>query len=165
VWCYSCSSMVCKSPGTRRSTKINFKFLIFFICISDSSTTIHRKYCMNKCYLQIILINIYQLKLYTKFQFLRLAETKCANAYVNWGAEHENYNKHASLTMVLSYRFLPYYIISRQLRIALVQSGRLRLPIERQIWRSTHRGPATISKHWWATFPFLSALHCRIVLV
>jgi len=38
---------------------------------------------MNKCYLQIILINIYQLKLYTKFQFLRLAETKCANAYVN----------------------------------------------------------------------------------
>ena len=36
----------------------------------------------------------------TKFHFLRLAETKCANSDVNWGAEQENHNKNASLATV-----------------------------------------------------------------
>ena len=31
-----------------------------------------------------------------------------------------------------------YYVISRRLRISLVQSGLLRLPTERRIWRITH---------------------------
>ena len=34
------------------------------------------------------------------FTFLGLAETKCANSYVNRGAEHENHNKNASLATV-----------------------------------------------------------------
>jgi hypothetical protein len=34
------------------------------------------------------------------FTFLRLIETKCANSYVNWGAEQENNNKNASLNTV-----------------------------------------------------------------
>ena len=57
-----------------------------------------------------------------------------------------------------------YYVISRRLHIALVQSGLLRLPIERRIWRITHQDPAIISKHWWVLFPFVSALHCCEVL-
>ena len=46
-----------------------------------------------------------------------------------------------------------------------MQSGLLRLSTERRIWRITHQGPAIISKHWWAPFLFLSALHCCNVLV
>ena len=36
----------------------------------------------------------------TKFHFFLLAETKCANSYVNWAAEHENHNENASLATV-----------------------------------------------------------------
>ena len=49
-----------------------------------------------------------------------------------------------------------YYIISQRLHIALVQSGLLRLPTERPIWRITHQGPVIISKHWWTPFPFVA---------
>ena len=48
----------------------------------------------------------------------------------------------------------------RRLHIALVQSGLLCLPIVCQIWRIMHQGPAVMSKHWWAPFPFVCALHC-----
>ena len=61
-----------------------------------------------------------------------------------------------------SYRVLP---VLRRLRKSLAQSGLLRLPIERQIWKTTHQGPAIISNHWWTPFRFVSALHCCNVLV
>ena len=58
-----------------------------------------------------------------------------------------------------------YYVVSRRLRIALEQSGLLRLPIEHRIWRITNQGPAIICRHWWVSFSFVSALHCCNVLV
>jgi hypothetical protein len=35
-----------------------------------------------------------------KISLFLLAETKCANSYVNWAAEHENDNENASLATV-----------------------------------------------------------------
>jgi len=103
---------------------------------------------------------------YTKYHFLWLAETKCANSYVNWGAEHKNHNKNASSAMVFELSSLTCTTsLSRRMHIALVHLGLLRLPTEHWIWRIMHQGPAIISKHLWVPFPFVSALHCCNVLV
>jgi len=64
-----------------------------------------------------------------------------------------------------SYRLLPVLHHKSNVSYSLVQLDLLRLPNEHRIWRITPQCPAIISKHWWAPFPFVSALHCCNVLV
>jgi len=68
--------IICAIAELRRSEDEICCLLEFYTALSDNSLPTFR----------------HKWHRYTKFHFLRLAETKCASSYVNWGAEHEHHN-------------------------------------------------------------------------